>query len=152
MSLLRTASPVLALILCAGGSALVAADAKPDANGFVTIFNGTDLTGWEGMEGYWSVKDGVISGHETKDKSKQTFLIFTPAKVSDFELRLKFKFAAVDGKVDGNNVSFTVKREMGGNTVVTKYEGTVSGDEMKLKIIREGGPGPVEVTAKRSTT
>jgi hypothetical protein len=58
--------------------------------------------------------------------------------------------AITDGKVDGNNVSFTVKREMGGNTVVTKYEGVVSGDEMKLKIIREGGPGPVEVTAKRS--
>jgi hypothetical protein len=61
--------------------------------------------------------------------------------------------AITDGKVDGNNVSFTVKREMGGNTVVTKYEGTVSGDEMKLKITREGGNGaPVEVTAKRSTT
>src|SRR6476620_5747572 len=34
-----------------------------------------------------------------------------------------------DGKVDGSNVSFTVKREMNGNTMVTKYEGTVTGDE-----------------------
>ncbi len=102
MSLLRIASPALALILCAGSSALIAADAKPDANGFVSIFNGTDLTGWEGMEGYWSVKDGVISGHETKDKSKQTFLVYkTPVK--NFELKLSFKFAAVDGKVDGNS-------------------------------------------------
>jgi hypothetical protein len=59
-----------------------------------------------------------------------------------------------DGKVDGNNVSFTVKREFNGNSMVTKYEGTVSGDEMKLKITRDtqNGPTTTEVTAKRSTT
>jgi len=60
-----------------------------------------------------------------------------------------------DGKVDGNNVSFTVKREFNGNTMVTKYEGTVSGDEMKLKITRtgqDGTPMTNDVVAKRSTT
>src|SRR4051812_65310 len=65
---------------------------KPDADGFITLFNGKDLTGWEGLEDYWSVKDGVISGHETKDASKQTFLVCTAAKFSDFELSLKYKF------------------------------------------------------------
>jgi hypothetical protein len=70
---------------------------KPDADGFVTIFNGKDLTGWEGLDGYWSVTDGVISGHETKDKSKQTFLVFTGFNVSDFELHLKYRFATPDG-------------------------------------------------------
>ena len=59
-----------------------------------------------------------------------------------------------NGKVDGNNVSFEVKREFNGNTMVTKYEGTVSGDEMKLKITRDTPNGPMtnEVTAKKSTT
>ena len=59
-----------------------------------------------------------------------------------------------DGKVDGNNVSFTVKREFNGNTMVTKYEGTVNGDEMRLKITRDTQNGPMtnEVTAKRGTT
>jgi hypothetical protein len=60
-----------------------------------------------------------------------------------------------DGKVDGNIVSFTVKREFNGNTMVQKYEGTVNGDEMKLKITRtgqDGTPMTNEVTAKRSTT
>ena len=59
-----------------------------------------------------------------------------------------------DGKVDGNNVSFTVKREMGGNTVVTKYDGVVEGNEMKLKITRDtqNGPTTTEVVAKKSTT
>ena len=59
-----------------------------------------------------------------------------------------------DGKVDGNNVSFTVKREFNGNTMTIKYEGTINGDEMKLKITRDTQNGPMtnEVTAKRSTT
>jgi hypothetical protein len=70
---------------------------KPDADGFITLFNGKNLTGWEGLEDYWSVKDGVISGHETKDKSKQTFLVCTAAKFGDFELHLKYKFATPDG-------------------------------------------------------
>src|SRR5207248_8374806 len=79
------------------------ADDKPDADGFVSLFNGKDLTGWRGLEGYWDVKDGAISGHETKDKSRQTFLIWTGGTVSDFELHYKFKFAPVDGKIDGNS-------------------------------------------------
>ena len=59
-----------------------------------------------------------------------------------------------DGKVDGNMVSFSVTREFNGNKMVTKYEGTVSGDEMKLKITRDtqNGPQTNEVTAKKSTT
>ena len=59
-----------------------------------------------------------------------------------------------EGKVDGNNVSFKVVREMQGNKLVMNYTGTVSGEEMKLKIEREGAPagkGPTEVTAKKST-
>jgi hypothetical protein len=59
-----------------------------------------------------------------------------------------------DGKVDGNNVSFTVKREFNGNTMVQKFEGTADGDTMKLKITRDTQNGPMtnEVTAKRGTT
>jgi hypothetical protein len=67
-----------------------------DSSGFSTLFNGKDLTGWEYLEGYWTVKDGVISGHETKDKSKQTFLIYK-GKFSDFELHIKYKFATKEG-------------------------------------------------------
>src|SRR5271157_1822711 len=59
-----------------------------------------------------------------------------------------------DGKVDGNNISFTVKVEFNGQTMVSKYEGTLSGDELKLKVTRDGpnGPTTTEMTAKRSTT
>jgi hypothetical protein len=75
---------------------------QPDADGFISLFNGKDLSGWEGLEGYWSVKDGVIEGSETKDKSKQTFLILSaskaePKKFGNFEMHFKYKFATPAG-------------------------------------------------------
>ena len=63
------------------------------------------------------------------------------------------KSTITDGKVDGNNVSFTVKREFNGNSMVIKYEGVLNGDELKLKITRNGQDGtPMtnEVVAKRA--
>lgn len=59
-----------------------------------------------------------------------------------------------NGKVDGDKVSFEVVREFNGNKMTTKYEGTVSGGEMKLKITRDTQNGPMtnEVTAKKATT
>ena len=58
-----------------------------------------------------------------------------------------------NGKVDGNNLSFDVTRDMGGNSMTTKYEGVVSGSEMKLKVtspgFNGGDPRVSEVTAKK---
>jgi hypothetical protein len=60
-----------------------------------------------------------------------------------------------EGKVDGSNITFSVKMNMRGNEVVTKYEGTLSGDDLKLKMTRpgqDGTPRTTEATAKRATT
>ena len=60
-----------------------------------------------------------------------------------------------DGKVDGNNVTFKTSQQMGGNAITVDYSGTLSGDELKLKITRpgrDGNPMTTEFTAKRATT
>lgn len=58
----------------------------------VEIFNGKDLTGWEGHEKYWSVKDGVIIGKNTDEVKVSTYLL-TKEKFSDFRLVFDFKLA-----------------------------------------------------------
>ena len=73
-----------------------------DATGWITLFNGKDLAGWEGLEGYWSVVDGAIQCAETKDKSKQSDLILlsskgNPEKFANFELRYSWKMVTPDG-------------------------------------------------------
>ena len=61
-----------------------------------------------------------------------------------------------NGKVEGDKISFEVKRSTPNGEFVTKYEGTLSGDELKLKITRPnmqgGDPIVNEVTAKKAST
>jgi hypothetical protein len=65
------------------------------------IFNGKDLSGWEGNPKLWSVKDGAITGVTTNDgdgKIKHnTFLVWKDGKVGDFELTFQYKI------VNGNS-------------------------------------------------
>jgi uncharacterized protein (TIGR03067 family) len=58
-----------------------------------TIFNGKDLTGWEGNPKLWSVQDGALTGQTfAEDPIKgNTFLIWTNGTVGDFELRCRFR-------------------------------------------------------------
>jgi hypothetical protein len=42
-----------------------------------------------------------------------------------------------NGTLKGDEISFTVTREFGGNTLVTKYSGKISGDTIKGKIDTE---------------
>ena len=65
----------------------------PEEKGMKTIFNGKDLTGWDGDPELWSVKDGVIRGETTKEKKANgnTFLIWQDGTLKDFELRLSFR-------------------------------------------------------------
>ena len=56
-----------------------------------------------------------------------------------------------DGKIDGENISFTVVSNFGGNEVKLLYKGKVSGDEIKFTRSRDGGTQPPqEFTAKRA--
>jgi hypothetical protein len=70
---------------------------RPDPDGFVTLFNGHDLNGWTGLADFWSVKDGSISGRQTENKSRQTFLILSAIRVTDFELHFRYRFASPEG-------------------------------------------------------
>src|SRR5690348_16281700 len=57
-----------------------------------------------------------------------------------------------EGKVDGNNISFSQTMERGGNKVKIVYKGTVSGSEIKFTRQTEGGQGrTAEFTAKKAS-
>lgn len=62
----------------------------------------------------------------------------------------------VDGKIEGDQISFTTVAEFGGNEIRFNYKGSVSGNEMKLTRTREGGGGmgggrggPQEIVLKK---
>lgn len=80
---------------------LMAADPVPapaEVAGMQALFNGKDLTGWDGDPRLWSVKDGVIHGETTEANPAKgnTFLIWKTGTTKDFELRLSFRCNATN--------------------------------------------------------
>jgi len=67
--------------------------APAESGEFKNLFNGKDLTGWDGDPTMWSVRDGVIHGETTPDNAAKgnTFLIWKEGNTKDFELRLSFR-------------------------------------------------------------
>jgi hypothetical protein len=90
----------LGLITGLGLVSLAFLTAEPEANALpapdaptsetLTLFNGKDLSGWEGQERYWSVVDGTIVGKNTEPVAVSTYL-FTKRRFSDFRLTAKVK-------------------------------------------------------------
>jgi hypothetical protein len=69
-----------------------------DEAGFVSIFDGTSLQGWDGDPRYWRVEHGEIVGETTAENPVEVnnFLIWRGGVVRDFELKLEFR-------MDGSN-------------------------------------------------
>jgi hypothetical protein len=78
---------VLATILL--GSAAGAAHA--DEPGFISLFDGKTLEGWEGNPSLFRVEDGAIVGGSLTEPIARNEFLCTRAEFGDFELRLKFK-------------------------------------------------------------
>ncbi len=68
--------------------------AKPGPDGMVTLFNGRDLTGWQGDPLYWSVQDGALTGVTDGTLKRNHFITWTGGKVRNFDLTVKVKVTA----------------------------------------------------------
>lgn len=63
--------------------------AEDHGKGFVSLFNGKDLSGWDGDPALWKVEDGTIIGTCTgpEQLKNNSFLIWRGGTVDDFELK-----------------------------------------------------------------
>lgn len=120
---MKTLLPALfaSLALC---SALHAEKAPAEPADMKTIFNGKDLTGWDGDSRLWSVKDGVIRGETTPEKKSRgnTFLIWKDGRTKDFELRLSFKVSSVNNSGIQYRSKHITKGRVNNKWVVRGYQ------------------------------
>ena len=65
-------------------------------DGFKSLFNGKDLSGWDGNPELWSVEEGCITGRTTGPEQLKynQFLIWRGGVVKNFELRAKVRVSA----------------------------------------------------------
>ena len=59
-------------------------------DGYISIFDGKTLKGWQGDSTYWRVENGCITGEVTPSTilKRNTFLIWRGGTTKDFELKV----------------------------------------------------------------
>ncbi|MEP3210633.1 MAG: DUF1080 domain-containing protein [Maribacter sp.] len=64
-----------------------------ETEGFVQIFDGKSLQGWNGDQNYWRVENGSLIGEVTPSTllKNNTFIVWEGGEPSDFELKLEFR-------------------------------------------------------------
>jgi hypothetical protein len=93
-------------------------DAGP-LEGFEPIFNGRDLTGWEGSADYWKVQDGCLTGTADRTLKYNRFIVWRGGQVENFELRIQVKVSP--GGNSGLQYRGTERPDLG-ESVITGYQ------------------------------
>lgn len=124
---------------------------------FEVLFNGEDLTGWKGLDQFWSVANGAIVGQTTEETptKSNTFLIWQGGEVGDFEFRGKVRFEGNNSGVqyrseivDGDN--FALKGYQADLHPKASYFGMMYGEKTGRGIIAQRGQ-KIEVGADGKT-
>jgi hypothetical protein len=102
--------PLLLTLACSFVAAIPASaqdDPVAIEPGFVSLFNGKDLAGWDGDERFWRVEDGAIVGETSKENPAEhnTFLIRRDDKYGDFELRFSYQVTGFNSGVQYRSVA-----------------------------------------------
>jgi hypothetical protein len=96
----------LAVIALAG--VLFAAGARAHADSAKeTFFNSNDLTGWEGLTDFWSVRQGAIVGDTYPKGLKFNTFLCSKKKYGDFELQFQVQL-----KNGGGNSGVQIRSEV----------------------------------------
>ena len=109
-----------------------------DNEGWVSLFDGQTLNGWDGDTRFWSVKDGSIYVEPTCEKPTGTiYLVWQGGDTSDFMLKFESKGT---GNVNGG-IQFR-SYMTADNNVLLKYPGRGGGGFVANTGARgRGGPG-----------
>lgn len=71
-------------------------DSVQNKDGFVNLFDGKTLNGWEGDTAVWKMQNGVVTGEITPSSpplKNNTFLIWRGGSPSDFELEGEYRIS-----------------------------------------------------------
>lgn len=118
--------------------------------GFVPLFNGKDLTGWEGDTSLWAARDGMLVG--TSPGLKHNDFLATEKSYGDFILKFSFKLTGVNGSNSG--VQFRSVRlpghEMSGYQadIGENYWGSLYDESRRNKTLVNGSPKALEAFHK----
>ena len=137
------ATALLCLVVSPAGRA-----AESEA-GFTPMFNGKDLSGWEGKPGWWRVEEGAITSESTPAKPCPTahYLMWRGGKPGDFDLRLEYRLVGGNSGIqfrsrelpDWDTSGYQADMEAGDQWTGCLFEHTRGGVSMRGGIGRISG-------------
>ena len=69
-----------------------------DHDGYVSLFDGASLKGWDGNPKFWRVEDGAIVGESTPaNPSGNNYLVYRDLEAKDFTLKFEIKIEGDGG-------------------------------------------------------
>ena len=88
------------------GGGLFPVTVPDDMAGFVPIFDGKTLTGWDGDPRFWRVENGEIVGETTPERvvTLNNFLIWRGGTVKDFELKVEFRMNGTNSGIQYRSI------------------------------------------------
>jgi hypothetical protein len=133
--------------------------AADEGDGWTSLFNGKDLTGWKAPDPnpFWKVVDGVLTGEN--DEAKKGSMLYTKDSYGDFELEAEARWK---GEIDSGfmvrkpelqlqiGVSRSLKKDMTGSFYVGKYPEEAQAKEAS-KVLKEGDWNKFKFVAKGDT-
>jgi hypothetical protein len=121
------------------------------AEGAKAIFNGKDLTDWDGDPKFWSVQDGAITGLTTKEVPAKgnTFIVWRGGVTKDFELRTMFR---MENHNSGIQYRSRTRDGAQGKWVMSGYQGDMDdGNTYTGGLYEEGGRGILATPGQKVT-
>jgi hypothetical protein len=115
------------VVFAISASALVAEEPE-------SLFNGRDLSGWEGDPKVWSVEEGAIVGRTTAEApiKNNTFLIWRAGKVGDFRLEFEYR---IEGKGGNSGVQYRSKVADPDKWIVGGYQADIDAEPVYTGIL-----------------
>ncbi len=123
----------------------LAAESARDEAGFTSMFNGRDLSGWEGKPGWWAVEDGAITSQSTPEKpcNEAHYLMWRGGKPGDFDLRLEFRLV-------GGNSGIQFRSKELPNWDTSGYQADIEDGEQWTGCLFEHTRGGVTMRGERT--
>jgi len=118
---MRRLSVLFAVALIGAAACAVARAGEEKEEGFVPIFNGKDLAGWEGDKKLWIVEDGLLIGRSPGIKYND--FLATTKEYGDFILRFQIRLKPNNAN---SGVQFRSKRVPNSHEVAG-YQADVGG-------------------------
>ncbi len=133
--------------------------AQDKTDGWVSMFNGKDLTGWKAPEPnpFWKAADGVLTGEN--NAAKKGSMLYTTESYADFEMEAEVRWS---GEIDSGfmarkpevqvqiGVSRSLKKDMTGSFYVGKYPEEAQAKEAG-KLLKAGDWNKFKFQAKGDT-